>query len=169
MKFTVRTPLFIQELGKRANQEDAIYPQAGCGARHDRLFIVCDGMGGYEHGEVASNTIAGALGQWFQRNTAPGEAFSKDQLIQALMEAYDRLDATVAPEQNLMGTTLALVYLHRGGCIAAHIGDSRIYHIRPSHKQVLYKSRDHSKIKEQGGDVPKNIITRAITPPLPSV
>lgn len=164
MKFSIKTPLYINELGQRPNQEDAIYPQAGVGARHDRLFIICDGMGGYEGGEKASTTVASSLGQWFSRNTAPGEVLTKDQLIQAIMDAYDKLDSVAGTANAHMGTTLALVYFHRGGCVAAHIGDSRIYHLRPSTNQILYKSRDHSQIKESVEGGKRNIITRAMTP-----
>ncbi len=46
MKFTINTPLAIHELGKRQNQEDAIYPVIGNATADDRLFLVCDGMGG---------------------------------------------------------------------------------------------------------------------------
>ena len=73
-----------------------------------------------------------------------------------------------------MGTTLTLLYMHRGGVTCAHIGDSRIYHIRPG-KGLLYVSRDHSLVFDlyQSGEISfdemktspqKNIITRAIQP-----
>ena len=40
------------------------------------------------------------------------------------------LDQADREEENKMGTTLTMLCLHRGGCLAAHIGDSRIYLIR---------------------------------------
>ena len=172
MKFTITTPLCINQLGKRSNQEDAIYPQEGVAGRHDRLFVVCDGMGGYEKGEVASRAVTETLGQWFSRNALPGEVLTDDQLAQAITEAYVALDAKGAEGDNRMGTTLALLYFHRGGAIAAHIGDSRIYHIRPVGRQVLYKSRDHSEMNtlphmpaNGNSQVPrKNVVTKAMTP-----
>ena len=59
----------------------------------------------------------------------------------------------------------------------AHIGDSRIYHIRPCERRILYKSRDHSlvydlfmagEIKQEEMDAypRKNVITRAVMPGL---
>jgi protein phosphatase len=73
-----------------------------------------------------------------------------------------------------MGTTLTLLYIHKQGVTAAHIGDSRIYHIRPE-VGVLYQSRDHSLVFDlfQAGEITyeematfpqKNMVTRAMTP-----
>ena len=53
--------LSIYELGQRKNQEDCIYPPIGGVSDDDRLFIVCDGMGGHEKGEVASNAVCEKL------------------------------------------------------------------------------------------------------------
>ena len=50
MKY-VLNPLAIYELGQRSNQEDSIFPVSGEVTAEDRLFIVCDGLGGHESGE----------------------------------------------------------------------------------------------------------------------
>ena len=54
MKLQIFHPQAIHELGNRENQEDAIYPEAGTANTECRVFVVCDGMGGLEKGEVAS-------------------------------------------------------------------------------------------------------------------
>ncbi len=169
MKIELYPPLSIHETGQRPNQEDSMWPQED---RLSRLYVVCDGMGGHEKGEVASQTVCAALGEWFEENAkAP---FSDAQLQEALAYAYSKLDAQDDGELKKMGTTLTLLYISSNGITAAHIGDSRIYHIRPS-KGILYQSRDHSLVFDllQAGEITyeematypqKNVITRAMTP-----
>lgn len=161
----------IHELGKRTNQEDSIYPADG--GYSDGLFILCDGMGGHEKGEVASSTVCEVMSRYVKENCS-GE-FTETDFRNALSAAYDALDAKDDGSDRKMGTTLAFLKFHDGGYLAAHIGDSRIYHIRPSSKEILYVSRDHSLVNELvalGEMTPeeaksskqKNVITRAMQP-----
>ena len=57
MKIAIRQPQAIYELGQRDNQEDSIWPLQGQATDQDFFFILCDGMGGNEHGEVASGVF----------------------------------------------------------------------------------------------------------------
>lgn len=179
MKFSLYQPLAIRELGQRANQEDNIYPQLGKATVADSLFIVCDGMGGHERGEVASSIVCQAIPQFFhQANISPDKRLTDDELRNAIEYAFQQLDIADNGATKKMGTTLTLLYMYRGGIICAHIGDSRIYHIRPiqkGSKGVLYQSRDHSLVYDlyQSGEIAfeemrtfpqKNIITRAMQP-----
>lgn len=174
MIFKLLQPQAIWELGKRDNQEDTIYPLLGNATTDDRLFIVCDGMGGHEHGEVASGEFTKGLAEFFTRNVSPEKPFSDEVLTDAIAYAYQILDKADDGNYKKMGTTLTLIYMHRGGVTAAHIGDSRIYHIRPG-KEILYASRDHSLVFDlyQSGEISfeemktykhKNVITRAVQP-----
>lgn len=187
MKIDIYPPLSIYELGQRANQEDAIAQW------NNRLFVLCDGMGGHEKGEVASQTVCQSLVNWFQEHIHPDDVFSDSLLREALEYAYTELDKFDDGSPKKMGTTLTLLYIHTQGVTAAHIGDSRIYHIRasstiggkasgrqamPGNDQkgtVIYQSRDHSLVFDlyQAGEITyeematypqKNIITRAMTP-----
>ena len=168
MKISLYPPLSIHEIGQRPNQEDSIIQW------NNRLFVLCDGMGGHEKGEVASQTICQSLATWFEQNINPDAPFTDDQLREALEYAYQQLDQFADGNPKQMGTTLTLLYLHKQGVTAAHIGDSRIYHIRPG-VGVLYQSRDHSLVFDlfQSGEITfeemknfkqKNIVTRAMTP-----
>ena len=172
MKIEIFPPLSIHEIGQRNNQEDALWPLQATAA--DRLFVLCDGMGGHEKGEVASQTVCQSLGKWLSEHVNPDVPFTDDRLREALEYAYQQLDKYADDSPNQMGTTLTLLYIGRNGVTAAHIGDSRIYHIRPG-KAVLYQSRDHSLVFDlfQAGEITyeematypqKNIITRAMTP-----
>ena len=181
MKISLYPPLSIHEIGKRNNQEDALWPiQATV---DDRLFVLCDGMGGYEYGEVASQTVSQAIGNWYL--TKAIHPLNKPQIEDALSYAYAQLDMKDGGELRKMGTTLTLLYIGRTGITAAHMGDSRIYHIRPfpspmgggQEGAILYQSRDHSLVFDLflAGEITyeeminypqKNIVTRAMTPGL---
>lgn len=175
MKYKLYPPQPIYELGQRGNQEDTIYPAMGKATEADRLFIVCDGMGGHEHGEVASNAVATTMAEYINSLNLDGKPFADQMLADALERAYAQLDALDTGEARKMGTTLTLLYMHRGGITVAHIGDSRIYHLRPATGELLYVSRDHSLVMDlyQAGEITKdemrtspqkNIITRAMSP-----
>jgi len=167
MKISLYPPLSIHEIGQRANQEDAIVQW------DNRLFVLCDGMGGHEKGEVASQTVCQSLVKWFEKNIKD-DSFIDNQLHTALEQAYNELDRFDSASLRKMGTTLTLLYIHSKGIIAVHMGDSRIYHIRPG-VGILYQSRDHSLVFYlfQSGEISydemknfaqKNIVTRALTP-----
>ena len=163
MKITIHQPLYIFEIGQRANQEDCLYPTGEKATSEDRLFVLCDGMGGHEHGEVASQTVCKALGNWFSDNMAPSQPLTDNQLLAAIEYAYNALDTKDNGGIKKMGTTLTLLYIHRCGVTCAHIGDSRIYHIRPQSSSpsgrlggaILYQSRDHSLVFDlfQSGEI----------------
>ena len=176
MKYKLYLPQAINEMGKRKNQEDCIYPAPEEATIDSRLFIVCDGMGGYEKGEVASAITASTISNFFHQHHDPDTPLVDNLFMDALNAAYDALDQTDHEEEkNKMGTTLTLLSFHRGGCLAAHIGDSRIYHLRPSTGEILYRSRDHSLVQQlyEMGELAyaemktspqKNVVIKAMQP-----
>ncbi len=175
MNIKLYPPQAIHELGHRSNQEDSIFPLLGNATADDRLFVLCDGMGGHERGEVASSAICQGLANYFQKEINADEILPDEKFLDALEYAYQQLDAKDNGSFRKTGTTMTMLYFHRGGCTAAHIGDSRIYHVRPSSRTILYKSRDHSLVFElyQMGEIGydemkthprKNQISRAMIP-----
>ena len=168
MKIELHSPIIIHELGKRANQED-------CFNNTSHLFVLCDGMGGHEKGEVASQMVTESLTGTLEPLVGYNHHLTDDELNLAIECAYSALDAKAPVSAAHMGTTLTLLAFHQGGATVAHIGDSRIYHIRPSAHSMLYKSMDHSLVYElfRAGEISfdemsthprKNIITRAMQP-----
>lgn len=167
--------LSVYEQGRRANQEDYLWPAASNESIDGNLFILCDGMGGHSCGEVASQTVCDAMGHFISTHYLPGTVFTENDFQKALDVAYDALDAVDNDAEKKMGTTLTFVMFHGGGCFLAHIGDSRIYQIRPSEKKILYKTKDHSLVNSllDLGEITleeakvfnqKNVITRAMQP-----
>lgn len=176
MKITIRQPQSFSEIGRKDNQEDCIYPSADKVNDQNRFFILCDGMGGHENGEVASTTVCDALGHFFESHLPDDGVMTTDLFKEALSYAYDELDKKDTGGLKKMGTTMTCLYLHRKGYLVAHIGDSRIYHIRP-HTGIVYQSSDHSLVndllrageltEEEALNFPqKNVITRAMQPNL---
>ncbi len=164
-------PQFLNEQGGRANNEDSVFPTSP--SEHDRLFLVCDGVGGQHKGEVASKLVckytaqyfSEQLYQWNDPSWMPSALRFVEQKLQDHLQHY--------PECQGMATTLALLYLRKdlGKAMIAWIGDSRVYHIRDG--SVLFQSKDHSYVQSllDMGEIteteaaihPKrNMITRAI-------
>ncbi len=177
----------IWDCGKRVDaegkphQEDSIFPAHGKATDRDRLFILCDGMGGHEAGEVASATVCEAMSNSILTALPDAEGdFTEEVFQNALNDAFVALDAQDNGEsEKKMGTTMTLLKLHNGGCFIAHMGDSRVYHIRPGRTagktQILFRTEDHSLVNELvkiGELTPeeakhsrkKHVITRAMQP-----
>lgn len=164
----------FNQLGQRDNQEDARYPDIDNPdpATAIPAFAVCDGVGGCEKGEVASTTVAKSIGEQL-KNMKQGDQFTIDDLRELLQGSYEALDKASRPSNRGMATTLTLVVFHSEGCMAAHIGDSRIYQIRPG-EGIVYRSEDHSLVNAlvRSGNVPPdqaeghprgNVITRCMS------
>ena len=157
------------QLGIRDNQEDARYPDTDTTDNNQRFYIVCDGVGGSEKGELASHTVCDSFAASLKEFDFSDD-FSNDAFGKALDRAYDALDKKAKGASKDMATTLTFVCFHGEGCTMAHIGDSRIYLIRPE-EGILYRSDDHSLVNsmvhngvitpEEAKDHPQqNIITR---------
>lgn len=178
MKFKIKA-YNLQELGQRQNQEDFLFPALDKSTPDDRLFVLCDGMGGHEKGEVASATVCETISTTILSAWNPNEALSDERFQQALSVAYDALDAKDNGEERKMGTTLTFLCLHTNGATVAHIGDSRVYQLRPASKKsqarIVFRTQDHSLVndlvkigeitEEEAKHHPqKNVITRAMQP-----
>lgn len=169
----------LQELGQRQNQEDSIFPPVGRQTSEDRLFILCDGMGGHERGEVASAAVCEAMSRYVLDHCEPYGLFSDDDFAQALNTAYEALDTKDDGSSRKMGTTMTFLKFHAAGATVAHIGDSRVYQLRPSQGEeparIVFKTQDHSLVndlikvgeltEEEAKTFPqRNVITRAMQP-----
>lgn len=178
MKFEIKA-YNLQELGQRANQEDSLFPALGKVTSGDRLFVLCDGMGGHEKGEVASATVCEQISRTILSQWRADEPLSDDLFRQALAVAYDALDAKDDGAERKMGTTMTFLCLHAKGATVAHIGDSRVYQLRPASKHspahIVFHTRDHSLVNDlvKIGEITeeealhhpqKNVITRAMQP-----
>ena len=141
-----------------------------------KLFILADGMGGYNGGEVASKMAVEKAKTYIEKNFNKNkeskekiEQLLKDTVRYANEEVYKK--SVSKKELQGMGTTLDICLIYNSNIYIAHIGDSRVYRIR---KDFIRKiTRDDSYVqtliedgtitKEEAFNHPKkNMITKAL-------
>jgi serine/threonine protein phosphatase PrpC len=143
---------------RREHNEDTYYADAELG-----LWLVADGMGGHEHGEVAS-----ALA----RDTVVREISAGIPLAQAVQRADEEIihHSSKKAEALPMGTTIAAIRMREAEYEICWVGDSRVYMWNGELKQL---SQDHSYVQEliQQGAITqeqarthphRNVVTQAL-------
>src|SRR5258706_16071310 len=153
---------------KRPLNEDSFLADAARG-----IFVVADGVGGAEAGEVASAAAIAVLNQAFDEKLAAGED-AEDLMELAIQRANNSIHqmAVENPRLSSMATTVVALHLHGRTATAGHVGDSRLYRLTPDRK-LLRETADHSIVEEevragrmtpeQAANHPsKNVISRAL-------
>jgi len=135
-------------IGTRAKNEDSF-------GVSKTVFIVCDGMGGHTSGEVASNFVVNELLKLVKNAK---QEFTKDSILNLLEKVQVQLNQKLElhPEYAKMGTTFTGLFLNKKNAFVAHIGDSRVYVVRPSEEKIWH-TWDHSLV---GGLMQSGEITR---------
>jgi len=141
------------DFGKvRTNNEDAMgsfVPASRQQARsHGYLFVVADGVGGLDLGEVASSTAISVITEEFAKAQAGTMLISLlPRLIQHANAAVH--DCTLAPQYRgkKMATTVVACAIRHDQAIVSHVGDSRCYLIRNGKARQI--TQDHTWVNEQ--------------------
>ncbi len=164
-------------VGGREQNEDAYLVDDTLG-----LYIVADGMGGYEGGEIASRTVVGCLHRFyefvgedgdvgFDTTGSGGRSVAEDMMRLAVRQASHEIEKMRQGQLASMGSTVATLLMRRDKCLIAHAGDSRVYRMRRGRMTQI--TRDHSLYAEllEAGVVSaravasRNTITRAVGVP----
>jgi len=155
---------------QRKNNEDSIYV-GGENAALDNVFIVADGMGGHNAGEVASKLAIDTFAEYVKNN------YDSENILDVLIEGVIIANKSVYEEainnenESGMGTTFTCACIEKGKLYAAHVGDSRIYifgkngikQITNDHSFVMEMVKQGRITLEEARIHPKrNIITRAV-------
>ena len=171
-----------ESVGKqRDHNEDSIFTFSitiGNGINNQPLglFLVADGMGGYQYGEVASNVAARTVASYLIRKIHPviaDASVNLDESLQEMMQnAIKEAHHAVVKTAPGGGTTLTAALVHGQQMTIAHVGDSRAYSVHLNGRVDLL-TRDHSLVRrlEELGQITseeaavhpqRNVIYRAL-------
>ncbi|MDQ3338850.1 MAG: protein phosphatase 2C domain-containing protein [Myxococcota bacterium] len=163
--------------GRRTNNEDAICARPDLG-----LFVVADGLGGYDGGEIASGIAVEVICDLIRRTAGdadvtwpykidPERTITENEVIVATRLAGDRITARRVGLLEQMGSTVAVLRFANGHAVIGHVGDSRVYRLRAG--QLAQLTIDHSLVSQMiaSGMSPdanfpwRHVITRALGMP----
>lgn len=153
---------------KRKVNQDYVFAQTEPVGNFENLFILADGMGGYNAGDLASRMLVDTVVAFLKKSAAGA--------VRALRMAIEtantliRRKAASDPHLDGMGSTIVACLVEGNEMTVANVGDSRLYVVRDGLHQV---TRDHSLVEEMvnRGEIVRNseeyrtnrhIITRAV-------
>jgi protein phosphatase len=148
---------------QRRDNEDSMFARAP-------VFVVADGMGGAQAGEVASRMAVEAFERGLPDSGSPEERLA-ERIREANQQIYDV--SRSQKEHEGMGTTVTAAYVDDTDLAIAHVGDSRAYLFRDG--ELTRLTEDHSLVEElvrrgklteeQAAEHPqRSVITRALGP-----
>ena len=116
-----------------------------------KIYILADGMGGYNGGEIASKLATTTALSYIQSNfeNTPKEREDILKLVKSAMEYANMVVYEKSKEQkdlDGMGTTLEVCLIYNNKLYLGHIGDSRIYRLRGEFFRKL--THDHSYVQK---------------------
>jgi protein phosphatase len=133
---------YFTEKGLRRHNEDFILSKQI--DEITSIHIVADGMGGYNKGNVASETVAEILFNNISNNS------NNKNIIEIIEQAIDEANSKVSQlnieQKTKMGTTIAGVFIKNNLATMFWVGDVKILHIR--NNKVFFESKDHSLINQ---------------------
>ena len=111
-------------------------------AARGSVYLVCDGMGGHNAGQIASELAAKQFLHAYYHLGGTAQEAARHAILQA--HHYIAEMASKIPSRYGMGTTLTALILKQDEGILAHVGDSRCYRLREGAFEQL--SRDHTLV-----------------------
>lgn len=134
------------------------------------LFVVADGMGGAQAGEVASEMAVESFAPGLPDGGSPGEALKR--IIEEANRSIHERSRTQSGRHG-MGTTVTAAYVGESTVTVAHVGDSRCYLLRDGELRRITKDHslvqeliDREKLTEEQAEThpQRSVITRALGP-----
>lgn len=128
---------------KKTNQDSLAIKLADTPQGQALFTLVCDGMGGLAKGEVASKEVIYAFCRWFDEdftgmvdNAGFSEGALKYQWMRLAIDMNEKIKAYGEQNGIMLGTTLSALLMYMGRYYIIHVGDSRVYEITDTAKQL---------------------------------
>ena len=172
MEFVAKTDVGL----RRSNNEDSYFAKK----YNDEisLYVVADGLGGYEGGEIASRLLTIKMSRYFEEHLNDD---LKDESIVSdiLLTALDKINSEIykmeksSPKYNGMGTTIVLVAVIYNKVYYLSVGDSRLYYISNDRNSIKQITEDDTYVntllktnaieqKDVENHPQKHVLTKAI-------
>jgi type VI secretion system protein ImpM len=158
--FSWRSAAATSKGNVRSHNEDSVLDRPDVG-----LWVVADGMGGHNAGDVASGMIAQSL-SGMQRLTSPSALL--DEVEDRLLEVNRRLyESSLDNQAGMSGSTIVALLALERHCLSIWAGDSRVYRNREGFlEQVTHDHSEAQEVRDGLVDSPEaatsNVITRAV-------
>ena len=172
MEFVAKTDVGL----RRSNNEDSYFAKKY--SDEVSLYIVADGLGGYEGGEIASRLLIIKMSRYFEEHLNDD---LKDESIVSdiLLTALDKINGEIykmeksSPKYNGMGTTIVLVAVIYNKVYYLSVGDSRLYYISNDRNSIKQITEDDTYVntllktnaieqKDVENHPQKHVLTKAI-------
>jgi serine/threonine protein phosphatase PrpC len=129
------------DIGGRDEQQDRVDIIASPDGE-GYLIVVADGMGGYHGGALAAQAVVDAAKRFFETTSVTDPLASLGKLCAQAHQAIMDVDAQSSQPP---GSTCVMLYLSADEAYWAHVGDSRLYHLREG--KILTRTLDHSMVQ----------------------
>lgn len=172
MEFVAKTDVGL----RRSNNEDSYFAKKY--SDEISLYIVADGLGGYEGGEIASRLLTIKMSRYFEEHLNDD---LKDESVVSniLLAALDKINGEIykmeksSPKYNGMGTTIVLVAVIYNKVYYLSVGDSRLYYISNNRNSIKQITEDDTYVntllktnaieqKDVENHPQKHVLTKAI-------
>ncbi len=163
----------VSDIGlRRENNQDSMFASIDLDFP---MFIVADGMGGHNAGDIASSMAVKGMVRFLDKNR--NRLKEENEIKKCIKEAIDYVNDEIflksieSSELNGMGTTLTMIFIDNKRFYIGHVGDSRTYLIRDD--KIIQITEDHTLVNElvKEGSITaaeainhpqRNMITRAV-------
>ncbi|MFL0250728.1 PP2C family protein-serine/threonine phosphatase [Clostridium neuense] len=161
-KFNLIAGAFSDKGNFKDTNEDNILVKIGEDKSGDfGMFVVCDGLGGLDFGEIASNTAVVKLKKWWEEELAQIiKTKIQDEIPTMLSSVLKKINETIIEygiqKNKKLGTTVSLIFIYGVRYYILHVGDSRIYSVKnkiemltEDHSYVAYKVKNNMMTQEE--------------------